>query len=177
MALDILRQTRWLEKDLYKEGFRRYDRKKTVVLARELCVGESPMKIQTAWDTLIAYAGYIICYDATDGVTHESLEEYAQWSVEPHIFQNSYRAWDNSFWTPNGAEQHLINMGCKPYYKFAGVWAKKLDEAQWIQTYESLEPILVPAGGWLTIGIEGEPTSMTEYEFLTRYRPARHPHR
>ncbi|MBZ0286256.1 MAG: hypothetical protein K8I30_01475, partial [Anaerolineae bacterium] len=69
-------------------------------------------------------------------------------------------------------EQHLLELGCKPFYKHVGVWGKKLNTPQWLQSREGIEPILIPAGGWITIGIEGEPTSMTEYEFRKRYQRA-----
>jgi hypothetical protein len=53
------------------------------------------------------------------------------------------------------------------------LWAKKLKEPQWIQSLESIEPILVPKGGWIAIGVEGEPMSMTDTEFRRRYHRKR----
>ena len=171
MVMNVLKQRRWADDELRAEGFHHYDRKKTVVLARELRPGEAPKRIKTAWDTLVAHAGFMICYDVSDGVRRGRLDAYTHWPVEPGIFLKTYRKWDGrTAWTPNAAEKHLLDLGCKPYYKHAGVWAKKLDKPQWIQSLESIEPILIPPGGWITIGVEGEPTSMTEYEFRQRYR-------
>lgn len=168
--MDILKQQRWSEASLRAEGFQRYERRKTVVLARELPAHEAPKRIKTAWDTLVASAGSMICYDVSDGVTHKQRDAYTHWPVDPGIFRKTYRKWDNTPWKPNAAEKHLLELGCKPFYKHAGVWAKKLKYPQWIQTQESIEPVQVPAGGWLTIGVEGEPTTMTEAEFRKRYR-------
>ncbi len=173
MAIEVLKQTRWTDAALRAEGFRPYDRKKFVVLARELPSAEAPKRIKTTWDTLVAHAGYMICYDTGRGNVRDHLDAYPHWPVEPRIFLKTYRKWDDDTWTPDPAEQHLLKLGCKPYYKHAGVWAKKLKYPQWIQSLESIEPILIPVGGWITIGIDGEPTSMTEYEFRKRYRRAK----
>lgn len=173
MVMNVLKQRTWTEEELRAEGFRQYQRKKTVVLARELRPGEAPKRIKTAWDTLVALAGFMICYDVSDGRKHKTLDSYQHWPVEPSIFLKTYRKWDNHTpWTPNPAEKHLLELGCKPYYKHVGVWGKKLKTPQWLQSREGIEPILIPAGGWITIGIEGEPTSMTEYEFRKRYQRA-----
>jgi len=171
MVMNVLKQRRWTDDELLAQGFQRYDRKKTVVLARELRPNEAPKRIKTAWDTLVAHAGFMICYDVSDGLRRARLDAYPHWPVEPGIFLKTYRKWDGrTAWTPNAAEKHLLDLGCKPYYKHAGVWAKKLDKPQWIQSLESIEPILVPTGGWIAIGVESEPTSMTDYEFRQRYR-------
>src|SRR5262249_40379849 len=120
-----------------------------------------------------AVAGYMICYDAGDGHVRSALDDYHHWPVEPRIFLKTYRKWDNKdTWQPNPAEKHLMKLGCNPFFKFAGVWAKRLKKPTWLQSLESVEPILMPVGGWVTIGIEGEPTSMTEAEFRKRYRRA-----
>ncbi len=171
--MDILKQRNWSQDDLHRAGFRAYERKKFVVLARELRASESPKRIKTAWDTLIALTGYMICYDVGDGKERAKLDDYEHWPVEPQIFLKSYRKWDfQTVWKPNAAEKHLIDHGCKPYFKFAGVWAKHLKVPMWIQSLEGVEPILVPAGGWVCIGVEGEPTSLTSDEFRKRYRRA-----
>ena len=173
MVMNVLKQRVWTEEELRAEGFRQYQRKKTVVLARELRPGEAPKRIKTAWDTLVALAGFMICYDVSDGRKHEKLDGYQHWPVEPSIFLKTYRKWDSKTpWKPNPAEQHLLDLGCKPYYKHVGVWAKKLKSPQWLQSREGIEPIMIPVGGWITIGVEGEPTSMTEYEFRKRYQRA-----
>jgi hypothetical protein len=174
MVMNVLKQRRWTEEELKAEGFRSYDRKKTVVLARELRPNEAPKRIKTAWDTLVAHAGFMICYDVSDGKKHTALDSYTHWPVEPGIFLKTYRKWDvRTPWKPTAPEKHLLALGCKPYYKHASVWAKKLKTPQWLQSREGIEPILIPSGGWITIGIEGEPTSMTEAEFHERYRLAK----
>jgi hypothetical protein len=176
--MDILKQRAWTDDDLCAAGFRRYERKKFVVLARELRAAESPKRIKTAWDTLIAYTGYMICYDVGDGKPFSRLDDYQHWPVEPQIFLKTYRKWDNKItWKPNSAERHLMEHGCKPYYKFVGVWAKHLKQPLWLESIESIEPILVPTGGWVCIGIEGEPTSMTNYSFRKRYQRAAATHK
>ncbi len=170
MPVKILKQRKWTDAELFDEGFRQYERKKTVVLARELPAKEAPKRIRTAWDTLVAHAGYMICYDVSDGVRHKDLDSYNHWPVEPSIFLRTYRKWEYTApWQPNAAEKHLIELGCKPFYKVAGVWAKKLTKPEWIESKESIEPILIPPGGWIAIGVDGEPFSMTEADFRKRY--------
>jgi hypothetical protein len=172
-VMDILKQKKWTDSALQKQGFEFYERKKTVVLARELQAEESPKRIKTTWDTLVAHTGFMICYDASDNVVRGSLDAYNHWPVEPRIFVKTYRKWDTTLWRPNRAEKHLMELGCKPYFKHAGIWAKRLKQPQWIQSLESIEPILVPKDGWIAIGIEGEPMSMAEREFRSRYRRPR----
>jgi hypothetical protein len=48
-----------------------------------------------------------------------------------------------------------MSLGCKPYYNAAGVWAKKLDQPQMIQSPEHESPFEVPAGAWLILGSTG----------------------
>lgn len=168
--MEILKQREWTDAELYRQGFRRYERKKTVVLARELPAAEAPKRIKTTWDTLVAHAGYMICYDVSDGKQHSSIDSYNHWPVEPGIFLKTYRKWEYTMpWTPNPAEQHLLEAGCKPYFKVAGVWAKKLRRPHWIISRESVEPVLVPPGAWIAIGVEGEPFSMSASQFTARY--------
>jgi hypothetical protein len=168
----VLKQRKWTKEQLLAEGFHYYERKKTVVMARELTTREGEKIIHTEWDTLVALPGYMICYDVSDGKLHKTLDEYKHWPVEPDIFRKTYRKWDDEVhWKPTPPEKHLLELGCRPYYKFAGLWAKKVIEPVYVQTIESLEPVAVPVGAYLTIGIKGEPTSMTEQEFVTRYTP------
>jgi hypothetical protein len=178
--MDVLKQRAWTKGQLIADGFQFYDRKKTVVMARELLASESPKTIKLEWDTLVAKAGYMICYDVSDGKLHSKLDEYEHWPVEPDIFLKTYRRWDaeNDPWTPTPPEKHLLKLGCKPYYKFAGLWAKKvIDKPIYVQTIESIEPVPVPVGAWITIGIKGEPTSMPEEEFYERYQRPLEPSR
>jgi len=63
MATDqILQQKDWTEQELLENGFRYYERKKSVVLARELPPEEAPLRIIYENDFLYATAGYMICF-------------------------------------------------------------------------------------------------------------------
>ena len=90
MVMNVLKQRRWTDEELIKEGFKRYERKKTVVLARELRPGEAPKRIKTAWDTLVAHVGFMICYDVSDGKKRASLDSYNHWPVDPGIFLKTF---------------------------------------------------------------------------------------
>jgi hypothetical protein len=166
--LKVIRQKQWTEEELVARGFRYFPRKKQIVMARELPASEAPKTIVTAWDTLIAQAGYMICYDPGQ-VVWPGLEDYFHWPVEPEIFHKTYKPWDEADLTPSPTESHLMSLGCKPYYKFVGIWAKKLNEDALVQTMESPEPVTIPPGVWLSIGVEGEPYAMSDRTFHTRY--------
>ncbi|MBE2267697.1 MAG: hypothetical protein IAE80_05655 [Anaerolinea sp.] len=168
--MDTLTQHEWTEDELRAAGFRYYRRKKTVILARELPPEEAPKVIHVDYDTLVAAAGYIICYDPDSPVPQPTLDDYPQHPVEPHTFHATYRAWDET-WTPTPAERHLLASGCAPYYKVAGVWAKQVSAPTELQSWESVQPILVPPGAWVVIGGSGEPYSMSGADFWQRYEP------
>lgn len=167
---DIIRQRNWTEDELKAHGFSYYERKKEVVLARKLPDEEAPKTITTSQgDTLIAQEGYIICYSGDEG-EFNTLDEYVQWPVEPSIFAKTYKRWDDPDWKPSLAEQKLIELGCKPYYKFVGVWAKKTDEDLLLQSLEHDDPVKVETGKYIAIGSEGEPYSMGEQTLHSRYK-------
>jgi hypothetical protein len=165
---DIIRQRRWSKEELVARGFRYHRRRKQVVMARELPAKEAPLTIATPWETLVAQAGYMICYEPGD-VVWPALEDYISWPVEPAIFRETYAEWDEPDWEPGKTEAHLMSLGCKPYYKFSGVWAKKLTKETVVQSIESPEPVTVPPGAWVSIGVEGEPYSVTDRTFYNRY--------
>jgi len=169
---EVLRQRNWTEAELAKAGFRYYACRKRMVMGRELPASEAPLVIRTAWDTLVAQAGYMICFDPGDTV-RESLYSYAYWPVRPDHFHDLYKAWDASDWEPTPAQSHLLALGCKPYSRSVGVWAKKLDQATTVQSFESREPVVVPAGAWLCMGGNGSawgaPYSMSDKAFRARY--------
>lgn len=73
-----------------------------------------------SWDTLVARAGYIIAYVAGDTVK-SALDDYEPRPIEPHIFAKTYKPWDDARWKPSNIERHLLALGCKPFYKVAGV--------------------------------------------------------
>jgi hypothetical protein len=167
--VDKISQHPWTETELLEEGFEPYERKKELVMARQLSEFEAPKRIVTSGgEELIAQAGYMICYRPGDRLLIH-LDAYQQWPVEPEIFAETYRAWDEPYWTPTPAEKHLMELGCLPYYKAAGVWAKKLDEPVYVQSLEQHEPKLVQTGSYVAIGAQGEPYSMGDDSFARRY--------
>lgn len=164
----IIRQQTWTDEALHEAGFQYYHRKKQLVMARILQDGEAPAHIQTSWgDTLIAHAGYVICYKAGKRV-FPALSDYEHWPVEPHIFAQTYRTWDTT-WTPSPPQRHLLACGCQPFYKAVGVHAKILEQPVYIQSLENDYPVLVDAGRVLVIGVKGEPYAMTLENFHSRY--------
>jgi hypothetical protein len=162
-------QRPWTETELLEQGFEPYERKKELVMARQLSEFEAPKRIVTSGgEELIAQAGYMICYRPGDTV-RSSLETYQQWPVAPEIFAETYHAWDEPHWTATPAEKHLMELGCLPYYKSAGVWAKKLEEPVYVQSLEQKQPELVQTGRYIAIGAQGEPYSMGDDSFARRY--------
>jgi hypothetical protein len=166
--MDIMSQRHWTHEELRALGFHFYRRKKAVILARELPPNEAPKIIQVEYDTLVAPAGYIICYDPDDERVQPTIDDYPQRPVEPQTFHETHRPWDEQ-WTPTPAEQDLLDNGCVPYYKVAGVWAKQVTAPTRIKSNESVEAITVPVGGWVLIGGNGEPYATTDSEFWERY--------
>jgi hypothetical protein len=168
----ILQQKDWTEQKLLENGFRYYERKKSVVLARELPPEEAPLRIIYENDFLYATAGYMICFSA-GWLKRKSMYEYHHWPVAPDHFADLYLTWDNPTWKPKRGEKHLMALGCKPYYNTAGVWAKKLTLPQWIRGVEHEEPFKVPAGAWLLLGAKGStkgaPYWVTDKGFKERF--------
>jgi hypothetical protein len=118
---EVIQPKNWTDAELKEAGFKKYARRKVVIMARRLPEAEAPMEIKTGQgDTIVAQAGYMICYDAGD-IPHNQLNDYYHWPVEPYIFEATYQEWDEKLeMTP--AMQRLLELGCKPYYKTAGVW-------------------------------------------------------
>ena len=167
--MNVIRQRNWTEQELALAGFEQFDRIKQVVMVRRLSESEAPMTILTDWgEELVAKVGYAICYRAGD-VIHTTLNDYYHWPVEPYIFDDTYRPWDQREWKPTRTEEHLIQLGCRPYYKLASVWAKRVTHPLWIQSPEHPEPVEVGLGRFLVIGARGEPYTMTHEEFSSRY--------
>ena len=167
--MNVIRQRDWTEQELGLAGFKQFERIKQVVMARRLSDAEAPMRIKTEWDEeLIAEVGYAICYRAGD-VIQPTLKDYYHWPVEPYVFDNTYRPWDQREWHPSQTEQHLMDLGCRPFYKMANVWAKEVTHLIWMQSPEHEEPVQVGPGRYLVIGSEGEPYTMSIAEFFSRY--------
>jgi hypothetical protein len=163
----IIRQKKWTDKELHSAGFRYYHRRKSLVMARRLPESEAPLTIRANRETLTVQAGYIICYDP-GRKAHTRLEDYDHWPCAPEIFHATYKAWDTP-WKPRLAEKRLLDSGCKPYYKFVGVWAKQLEEDTYIQSLESPQPILIPTGDWVAIQGQEHPYHMSDEGFRERY--------
>ncbi len=167
--MNVIKQQHWTKSELVRAGFEEYDRIKQVVMARRLREEEAPLKIQTEWgEELVAQTGYTICYRAGE-VIQPTLNDYYHWPVEPYIFDDTYRPWDQREWMPTHTEKHLMELGCRPYYKLASVWAKEVTHPLWMQSPEHQKPVEVGPGRFLVIGARGEPYTMGIAEFKSRY--------
>lgn len=167
----VIRQQDWTDQQLKTAGFEKYNRKKTLIMARRLPASEAPKTFKTSsGDPLIAQAGHVICYEPGDK-QRASYDDYPQWPVEPKIFFKTYRPWDDENWKPNAAEKHLMKLGCKPCFKAEGVWAKQIgdEDSLWLQSLESPKPERVASGRVVAIGADGEPYQMGETTFKSRY--------
>ncbi|MGJ3240068.1 MAG: hypothetical protein ACFE0Q_15275 [Anaerolineae bacterium] len=164
----VIKQQQRSEDELERAGFRQYARKKSLVMVRRLPADEAPLVIQTNWgETLTASAGYMICYSVGEHARAQP-SDYDHWPVEPAIFEKTYKKWDEAF-TPNSAQHQLMAIGCKPYYKAVGIWAKPLETGVYIQGLEHEKPVYVPENHVLAIGAEGEPYHMGDETFHNRY--------
>lgn len=171
----VYQQRHWTEAELVAQGFLYYRPYKRVTMVRQLPAHESPKVIKTGWDTITATTGYYIAYVAGNTLK-ENLDDYDPRPLEPHIFLATYHPWDEPGRKPTPTEAHLMRLGCRPYYKVAGVWAKRLEEDTYVQSIESAKPAIAPAGAWLCIGTAGEPWSVTEDWFHMRYQMPGEPH-
>lgn len=173
----VVRQRTWTERELRAEGFRHYASRRQVTMVRRLPPDEAPKVIKTPWDTIVAQAGYYIAYQTSEA-PGKPLDAYAPRPIEPDIFKTTYAPWRVPDWKPSPTEAHLMKLGCKPFYKTVGVWAKRLTEPTYVQSIESDQPSLSPAGAWLCIGSAGEPWTVTNEWFHRRYVvPAKKPGR
>ncbi len=164
---EIIRQKQWTKQQLQKAGFRYYNRKKSLVMARRLPEAEAPLTVHANHEMLTVQAGYMICYNPGKKM-QKRVEDYEQWPCDPEIFRATYKAWDLP-WKPGSQERQLLERGCKPYYKHTGVWAKRLTEDIYVQSMESPEPVLLTAGNWLVIHGQEHPYHMSHKAFCERY--------
>jgi hypothetical protein len=169
----ILAPRNWTDEELRAAGFAYLPpRPDWVVMVRELPASEAPLTIRTAWDTLVAEAGYMICFEAGEG-RRPALYDYPHWPVRPDHFRDTYVVHDDPVWQPSPAQEHLLSLGCRPYRRTVGVWALKLTEARRVQSPESPAPVLAPPGAWLCIGAQGAtrgvPYSTDETTLRKRY--------
>lgn len=165
---DFITQHDWTPQELRESGFHKFNRKKRMVLARRLPDEEAPLKIRLEdGGLLVAEAGYMICYHP-EGGAQPTLADYKHWPVEPNIFAETYEDWDDP-WVPTPAQQHLLQSGCKAYFKAVGVWAKELEAPIYLQSLEHDKPVLVPEGTVVAIGPEGEPYHIDQDTFEDSY--------
>ncbi|MBZ0304369.1 MAG: hypothetical protein K8J31_31830, partial [Anaerolineae bacterium] len=143
-----------------------YPPRKQRVMARVL---EIPTTVSATIEVLTANKGDVMIYDPGEGVRQPTIDDYEHWPVQRDMFRKTYKPWDDVRWHPNEAEIHLITHGCRPYYKHTGVWAIRLKQPALIQSLESPEPVEVPPGRWLIIGLEGEPYHSGDARFRERY--------
>jgi hypothetical protein len=169
IMINIIKQRNWTEPELRDQGFDHYERRKQIIMVRQLPEEEAPKRIiGSSGENLIARAGDMICYDPSDQI-RPTLDDYDHWPVKPEIFGKTYREWDPWEWHPSAPEEHLFELGCKPYYKVGEVWAKKLDKPTYIQSLEQPRPELAKQGRYLVIGAKGEPYTIDNRTFLQRY--------
>lgn len=164
-ATRVLRQRQWTEAQLKAGGFRYFEPRKRLVMARVI---SQVTNVELTLETLMADAGDIICYYPGDKKLSD-VSDYEQWPVAKELFKKTYTAWDDGSWRPNPAEADLMEHGCLPYFKSTGVWALRLPISIYVQSLESPEPAVVPRGRWLCIGSQGEPYNMNDEQIHARY--------
>lgn len=166
---ELIQQRNWTEAELSLAGFQYFERKKEIIMAGRLPPSRAPLPITYTLEIVLAEAGDVICFNPGNEIkTH--LADYNHWSVKPNVFVQTYKKWDDLDWVPTAPQLHLIQRGCRPYYKFVGVHARRLTSPTLIQSQESPDPALIPAGAWLVIGVNGEPWHMTDNAFRSRYQ-------
>jgi len=163
--IKVLRQRPWTEEQLRKAGFHYYPPIKRVVMAKML---DDNANIETTLEILNADKGDIMLYTPGDEL-HDNLDDYDHWPVRVDLFRHTYARWNDMTWQPTPTQKFLMSRGCLPYYRTRGVWALRLPINIYIQSLESPEPVVVPAGRWLAIGSEGEPYHMSDKSFHERY--------
>lgn len=166
--MNVIRQRHWTEQELREAGFHYLTRRKQRILAARLPGERAPLKIDYQIEIVVAEAGDVLCFEPGEEAKPNILD-YNHWSVKPEIFRVTYQCWDEANWSPTPAESHLMNHGCRPYYKYKGAWARQLLEPTYVQSLESPHPVLLPVGTWLMIGEAGDPWSIDESTLLRRY--------
>ena len=161
-AAEVLRQRDWSEDALRAAGFRFWLPRKRLVMARELSAAQTVMSNA---GPLQALPGDILCYRPDDPAQSGEGE---RWPVRRELFEGVYRPWDEALPQLAGLEA-LQQAGCRPWYKYRGLWALRLQAARRVQSLESAQPVTVAAGNWLLIGLAGEPWHMDDAAFHSRY--------
>lgn len=164
----IYTKRNWTDQALVADGFLSYVSVKQITMVRLLPEEEAPKIMQVAGNTITAEAGYWIAYVAGETL-QATLDDYKPRPIEWDIFAETYRIWDEPLYDLTATEAHLQQLGCTPYYKFANVWAKKLNTDTWVHGIESTKVSLTPRGMWLCISDEGEPWGITDAWFQAHY--------
>lgn len=138
----------WSKAELTRIGFDYYESKRVVTMIRELAADESPLTIEIPGGPLVAEAGYLICFAAEHGL-HTALYDYPHWPAAPEWFAAHYDPVDDPSWAPTAAQRHLMSLGCMPYVRRGGAWAKRVTRATKVQSAENPTPVIVPPGTWV----------------------------
>lgn len=158
-------QRNWKEAELSALGFGRYETQREIRMARLVTERD---EVDITKEKLDVAAGYMLCYNPGKEA-RPSLKDYDHWPVRFDLFHKNYKPWPLDNWQPNPAEKHLMENGCKPFYKAAPVWARRLKKSVSLQSLESPKPVEIPPGRWLCVGLEGEPYHMADAKFRTHY--------
>jgi hypothetical protein len=157
-------QRDWTDQELMADGFLSYRPVKRITMVRMLPPEEAPKTMKAAGNTITAEAGYWIAYVAGDALK-ETLDDYKPRPIEPDIFAETYRPWDEPNWQLTPTEAHLQRLAASPITKSPASgqnsWPKP--GCGWKR-----EPSLAPKGAWFCVGT-GEPWSITEAWFQAHY--------
>lgn len=163
------------EKVLKNLGFQRYNRRPRISMCRNLPIWEIPKEIKTQWgERQHAHVpGYIAVYDPGDDDTNTALHCMTHWFVERSVFARTYTMWDGDDSALNDVQRNLLNQGCLPFFKHAGVWAVEIDEPgcriRGLEATPEDDPTPVPVGVMLMIGADGEPYFTDKEKFSELY--------
>ena len=99
-------QHNWTDQALVADGFLSYRPVKRITMARMLPSNEAPKTMTTSGNGITAKAGYWIAYVAGIALK-DRLDDYKPRPIEPDIFAQTYRPWDDLSWRPTPTETHL----------------------------------------------------------------------
>lgn len=112
----VLNQPAWGELEGLAEDVN-LEPTKQIVMIREVTEAEAPKRIVNhSGDVVFAAAGDVICYSPGEHL-QPSLDEYEHWALSAWDFTQHYHPWDSPERQLSSTEQHLMELGCKPYYK------------------------------------------------------------
>ena len=160
------------EAALERLGFRYYDRKMKVSMVYFLTKMMIPRTIVTDWgENLIATdSSYVVTISPLESDESRPIDELPAHPIQWDIFTKTYKPLSIDLNKLNKAERSLINQGCRPFYKFVGVWGKLVTGETWINGLEhGNEEVEVPVGHVLMIGVDGEPYHTSLRKFVGLY--------